>query len=95
MADFDQNVASALEDDETFQGLLAQLRAAAASEVTVRDDTGCQKCGCKHIRMVKVPDYNLKLKIMAWLAERGVGRPQATQGGDDVEKITFIRTVNK
>ena len=93
MADFDENVRKALEDDETFQGILAQLKAAASSEITVRDDQPCPKgCGCKHIRMVRVPDYKTKLAIMEFLANRGVGRPnQATDASD--ERIVFERVV--
>ena len=54
---------------------------AASSTVTVRDDTPCLKpgCGCKHIRTVKVPDYKLKLQIIEFLANRGVGRPQQAE----------------
>lgn len=93
MADFDAAIAEALENDETFQGLLAQLREAASAEVMVRDAEPCPKgCGCKHIRMVKVPDYTLKLKIIQFLAERGVGRPKQTEESSD-ERIHFERIV--
>lgn len=92
MADFDSEIAKALESDETFQGLLGQLREAASAEVTVRDGEPCSKCSCKHVRMVKVPDYKLKLQIMEFLANRGVGRPaQASEASE--EQIVFERVV--
>ncbi|HEY6019916.1 MAG TPA: hypothetical protein VIY48_08435 [Candidatus Paceibacterota bacterium] len=92
MADFDQRISDALATDETFQGILAQLKAAAESEVLVRDDTPCKKCDCKHIRMVSVPDYKTKLAIMEFLANRGVGRPQQAEG-ESGERIVFKRLV--
>ncbi len=93
MADFDENIRKALEQDEGFQGLLKQLHEAATSEVTVQYRDGCQRdCGCKHIQNVKVPDYKLKLQIMEFLANRGVGRPNATESSSD-EQILFERIV--
>jgi lysyl-tRNA synthetase class I len=94
--DFDENLRAALEHDETFQSIMAQLKEAASSTVTVRDDTPCLKpgCGCKHIRTVKVPDYKLKLQIIEFLANRGVGRPQQAEA-ESGERITFIREVRK
>ena len=92
MADFDASIRAELENNEFFRGLVDQLKAAAESEVHVRDDSGCAKCGCKHIRNVKVPDYKLKLQIMQFLAERGVGRPSAVESVDS-EKIAFERVV--
>jgi hypothetical protein len=95
MADFDGRIAEALQHDDTFLGLLAQLREAASAEVTVRVDEPCSSrgCGCKHIRMVKVPDYKLKLQIMEFLANRGVGRPAAVESGGDEDRIVFKRLV--
>lgn len=94
MSDFDENIRKALEDDEAFTGLMAQLREAATSEVSVRDDTPCAnpKCNCKHVRMVKVPDYKTKLAIAEFLANRGVGRPNATETSAE-EQIVFERVV--
>lgn len=93
MADFDRRLAEALENDEAFQGLLQQLKEAATAEVTIYDREPCPKgCGCKHFRQVKVPDYNTKLKIMEFLANRGVGRP-AQASGEDSQGITFERVV--
>lgn len=92
MADFDASIAEALEDDATFQGLLSQLREAASAEVTVRDAEPCGKCSCKHVRMVRVPDYKLKLQIMEFLANRGVGRPSQVEGAGDVG-VVFERVV--
>lgn len=94
MADFDENVRKALENDEGFQGIMAQLKEAATSEVTVRYAEPCPKCDCKHIRMIKVPDYKAKLAIIEFLANRGVGRPQQAEG-ESGERITFIREVRK
>lgn len=92
MADFDENLRKALEDDETFQSIMNQLKEAATSEVTTRHAEPCPKCDCKHIRMVKVPDYKLKLAIIEFLSNRGVGRPnQAT--GENEERITFERVI--
>jgi hypothetical protein len=93
LPDFDENVRQALEDDEAFMGLLQQLKDAATSTVKVRDGNPCPKgCGCKHIRMVEVPDYNTKLKIMEFLANRGVGRPNQAESGSD-ERVVFERVV--
>lgn len=94
MSDFDESIRRALEDDEDFQGLLAQIKEAATSEVNVRDDTPCAnpKCGCKHVRMVKVPDYKTKLACAEFLANRGVGRPNAKEQSSD-EQIVFERVV--
>ena len=95
MPDFDASIRDALEGDPVFQGLLEQLREAASAEVTIRDAEPCPKrCGCKHIRNVKVPDYKLKLQIMEFLANRGVGRPGQTQELEQ-ERITFVREVRK
>ena len=96
MPDFDENLRKVLESDETFQSIMAQLKEAASSTVTIRDDTPCLKpnCGCKHIRTVKVPDYKLKLQIIEFLANRGVGRPQQAEA-EQGERITFIREVRK
>jgi hypothetical protein len=99
VADFDENIRRALENDEAFLGLVEELKQAATATVTknIRIDTPCAKCNCKHIRMVpvEVPDYNIKLKIMEFMTNRGVGRPNAADGGETAERITFIRTVNK
>jgi len=94
MPDFDENLRKALESDETFQAIMAQLKEAAMTEVTIRDDTPCLKpnCGCKHIRTVKVPDYKLKLQIVEFLANRGVGRPQQAEA-EQGERIQFERVV--
>lgn len=93
-ADFDEGIRRALEDDEAFKGLMTQLREAATSEVTVRDDTPCAnpKCSCKHVRSVRVPDYKTKLAIAEFLANRGVGRPNATETSSE-ERIVFERVV--
>ena len=92
MPDFDENIRKALENDETFQSLIAQLKEAATSEVTARFDTPCAKCGCKHIRMEKIPNYDLKLKIASWLTERGVGRATPAETSNE-EQIKFERVV--
>ena len=94
MPDFDENLRKVLEEDETFQMIMAQLKEAATSTVTVRDDTPCLKpgCGCKHIRTVKVPDYNTKIKIIEFLANRGVGRPQQAEA-EQGERIQFERVI--
>ena len=94
MSDFDENIRKALESDEDFQNLIAQIKEAATSEVLVRDPSPCAnpKCSCKHIRMVKVPDYKTKLACAEFLANRGVGRPgQAVEASD--EQIVFERVV--
>lgn len=95
MSDFDSRIAQSLEDDPTFQGLLAELTKAATAETTVRSDEPCGKCSCKHIRMVRVPDFKLKLQIMEFLANRGVGRPAQAEGEQEGERITFVREVRK
>lgn len=96
MPDFDENLRKALEEDETFKGIMAQLKEAASSEVTMRVSDPCPKfgngCTCQHIRMVKVPNYDLKLKIAQWLAERGVGRPTPAEGSNE-EQIVFERVI--
>lgn len=96
MADFDADIRKALEEDEAFQGLMQQLKEAITAEVTVRDDSPCSKpgCNCKHIRMVKVPDYKLKLQIAEFMANRGVGRPTQAEG-ETGEKVNFVRHVCK
>lgn len=95
MADFDKQIAEALENDEAFIGLKKKLLDAASKTIHIRDDKPCTKCSCKHIRMVEVPDYATMLKIMEWASNRGVGRPSQADGGSDAEKITFIREVRK
>jgi hypothetical protein len=97
LADFDKKIAEALENDETFQALIAQLKEAATSEKTMRFDEPCpnEKCNCKHIRVHKVPNYELKMKIIEFLANRGVGRPAQAESSDDSEKIVFVREVRK
>lgn len=94
MSDFDDSIRAALENDEDFLALIAQIKAAATSEVNVRDDTPCAnpKCNCKHVRMVKVPDYKTKLACAEFLANRGVGRPNAKEASAD-EQIVFERVV--
>lgn len=92
VSDFDEGIRVALADDPTFQGILNQLREAASAEVLARDPTPCSKCECKHIRMVKVPDYKLKLQIMEFLANRGVGRPDVVRAVDE-DRIVFERVV--
>ena len=94
MSDFDESIRKALENDEDFQALVAQIKAAATSEVTVRVDEPCPnpKCNCKHIRMVKVPDYKTKLACIQFLTDRGVGRASAKEASSD-EQIVFERVV--
>lgn len=94
MSDFDESIRRALEDDEDFKALIGQIKEAATSEVNVRDDTPCSnpKCGCKHVRMVRVPDYKTKLACAEFLANRGVGRPNAKETSSD-EQIVFERVV--
>lgn len=98
MPDFDENVRKALEEDETFQGILNQLKEAAKDTVRIRVSDPCPKfgngCTCQHIRFVEVPDYKTKLQIIEFLANRGVGRPQQAEG-ETGERITFIREVRK
>ena len=94
MADFDESVRKALEEDAAFQGLIQQLKDAATStvHVTDRSPAGCSKCGCKHFRTVEVPDYKTKLQIIEFLANRGVGRPNQVEAGSD-ERVIFERVV--
>lgn len=97
MADFDKRIAEELENDETFQAIVGQLKAAATGTATQIDREPCSKenCNCKHFRTIQVPDYKLKMQIIEFLANRGVGRPAQAESGDDSEKITFIREVRK
>lgn len=94
MADFDENIRKSLEDNEIFLGIIKQLEEAATSEVTVmlREPCGKDGCQCKHVRYVKVPAYETKLKVMDWLANRGVGRP-AQASGEGEERIHFERVI--
>lgn len=94
VADFDADMRAALEQDETFQGILEQLRQAASAEVLIRDTRPCTnpKCGCKHHRSVSVPDYKLKLQIIEFLSNRGVGRPGQVEGGGE-SGIVFERVI--
>jgi hypothetical protein len=94
LPDFDENIRKSLEDNEVFKGIIKQLEEAATSEVTVmlREPCGKDGCQCKHVRYMKVPAYDTKLKVMDWLANRGVGRPQQAEG-EQGEKIQFERVV--
>jgi hypothetical protein len=96
VADFDESIRKSLEDNEVFKGIIKQLEEAATSEVTVmlREPCGKDGCQCKHVRYMKVPAYDTKLKVMDWLANRGVGRPAQAEG-ESGEKVTFIREVRK
>lgn len=97
MADFDKEIAKSLEDSEVFKRVVKQLEEAATSKKKVisRDPCTDPKCSCKHFRTMEVPDYKLQLDILEFLTNRGVGRPAQADSGDDGEKITFIRRVNK
>ena len=74
MADsFDEKLSKRL--DEDFERLIAMLGEALDAEKMVRDDSGCPKCGCQHIRYMKVPDYKTKLQVAEFMTNRGIGRP--------------------
>ena len=95
--DFDKRLADELENDDTFKAIMGQLREAATGTATFIDRQSCTKegCNCKHFRTIQIPDYKLKMAIIEFLANRGVGRPAQADSADDSEKITFIREVRK
>lgn len=96
MADFDEKIREALENDETFLGIIDQLKKAATETVRIRVQDPCPKfgkgCNCQHIRFIEVPAYETKLKLIQWLADRGVGRAAVAEG-ESGERIIFERIV--
>lgn len=93
MADenFDDKLRTKLEAD--LEGLVDQLRQAMSAEVSTKITEPCEKCGCKHFRYAKTPDWKTKLAIADFLSNRGYGRPGQAETESDSEKIIFKRLV--
>lgn len=86
---FDEKMAARLQAQ--FDKVLSQLEEAATSEITAWTDEPCPKCGCQHRRAVRTPDWNLKLKVMEWMANRGFGRPSQRETEVNEDRIVFRR----
>lgn len=88
---FDEKVAKRL--DEGAEKLLTVLEEATQAKKKVRIDTPCDKCSCKHIRMVEIEDHKTALQAAEFLANRGFGRPNAKEDDREAAGVTFVRKI--
>lgn len=90
-ADVDARWRSDLTD--SYDDIIAVIKAALQQKRRIRIDEPCTKCECKHIRYVEVEDVKAAIQAAEFLSNRALGRPSQAQGEEDSERIVFQRLV--
>lgn len=83
-----------LKDDleARYEKLLTMLDEGMTASRRVRVERACQKCGCRHIDFVEVPNTETALKVAEFFANQGFGRPGTSEEKSEVS-VSFVNRV--